>query len=68
MMMLDQLNENDRISIVTYAGNAGVRILDVVNRIVIRLRCCDVQIEIEVLVVRAHDIEEPCGVVADFLS
>ena len=58
--LLGQLPENAR--------NARVRILDVVHRVVIRLRFRDIEIEVEVLVVGAHHVIEARGVITDFLA
>ena len=50
------------------AGDAGMGVLDVVHGVVVRARLRQFQIEIQMLVVAAHDVEQPRGVVAHFAA
>ena len=45
-----------------------MRVLDVVDRVVVRVRLRQLEIEVEVLVVAAHHVEEARRVVADFVA
>ena len=49
-----------------HAANAGVGILNVIDRIVAGLGLGQVQVEVHVLFALAHHVEETCGVVAHF--
>src|SRR5690606_36242511 len=49
-------------------ADAGVGVLDVVDRVLVAAALGQVQVEIQVLVVAAHHVEEAGGVGADFLA
>ncbi len=51
-----------------HAGDTCVRILNIVDGVVILLRFGDIEIEIEVLVVRTRNVEKPRCIIANFFA
>ena len=51
-----------------HARDARVRVLNVIDRVVVRIALGQLHVEVEVLIIRSHDIEKTGGVVANFLA
>ncbi len=62
------VDESALLHLPHHAGNARVRVLNVVHGVVVGARGRELQIEIQVLVVAAHDVEQARGIVAHFLA
>jgi len=50
-----------------HAAHTRVRVLNVVHRVIVTLRLCEIEIEVEVLIAFSQDVEETRRVIAHFM-